>query len=918
MNESIKQILRDHYCDGGFHHTHVSLIEPKGKYQFNRQDFEEFINKYSEIILSQERPILGIAEKPQHYLPVLVDVDIKIQIDDDIEYDFGEHIYNEEQVLQVVRVYQSVLRNIVEECSDEHLKCILLEKPIYYTHVRDISYVKNGFHLHFPGIFLTKTEQEIHLIPRVQAMLTEMKTFENLGFEESGNLIDKSCCKVPWLMYKSSKSEEMTPYIVSKVFDSESNVIELEEAFKNYRIFDIRERLININGRVFENLPRILSIIPYGRQINELKHGLISPSKEKEKTKENKKYVKVSVIEALKVSSKLIQMLSLFRVSDRNEWMAIGWIIFNISEGSEEGLEQWLEFSARDEDKFDEAVCIHEWERMTKKDLTMGTLKYYASIDSPEQYKEFQREQTEHYIRESLNGSHNDIAKLLYSEYGTEFVCSSISNRVWYQFVNHHWEEIEEGIFLREKISDEIVTKYVKLGNQFYEQMHSNTGDKAEYSMHEKRFKTSQKLTANLRASPFKTNVMKECMEVFYDRRFRKKLDTNPYLFPFRNGVYDLKTHTFRAGRPEDFISKYSPIDYVDFSEDDERVLAVYDYLEKVFPDTSVRQYFMDQSSDVFVGGNHQKVVLFWTGEGDNAKSVTQSLFEKMMGELAIKFNTTLITGKKTQNGAANPELARAGNGVRWAVLEEPDGDEQINIGTLKSLSGNDSYWARDLFESGKQTREITPMFKLIFICNKLPKMKYSDKATWNRIRVIPFESTFVRSGEDCPETYSEQLLQKRFPMDKEFSKRIPDLVQPFAWILLKHHKNIVTNPNYVRYEPEKIKAATALYRKQNDIYRQFIEECIIEDENSLISLIELYAQFKEWFREGFPGQQAVVKNEVKEYFSRVWDEPARGSVWHGKRIKTMQDDIEAGNIVIIEEDELADYSEKGRALPPL
>jgi hypothetical protein len=125
----------------------------------------------------------------------------------------------------------------------------------------------------------------------------------------------------------------------------------------------------------------------------------------------------------------------------------------------------------------------------------------------------------------------------------------------------------------------------------------------------------------------------------------------------------------------------------------------------------------MDQSSDIFVGGNHQKVVIFWTGEGDNGKSVTQSIFEKMLGPLAIKFSTTLITGKKTNTGAANPELARAGGGVRWAVLEEPDGDEQINIGMLKSLSGNDSYWARDLFEKGKATREMTPMFKLIFIC---------------------------------------------------------------------------------------------------------------------------------------------------------------------------------------------------------
>ena len=98
-------------------------------------------------------------------------------------------------------------------------------------------------------------------------------------------------------------------------------------------------------------------------------------------------------------------------------------------------------------------------------------------------------------------------------------------------------------------------------------------------------------------------------------------------------------------------------------------VQEVYDFLEKVFPDRSVRDYFLDTSSDVFVGGNPNKLVQVWSGEGDNAKSVTQSLFEKMMGDYSIKLPTSLIVGKRTQSSAACPELARAGNGVRWASI---------------------------------------------------------------------------------------------------------------------------------------------------------------------------------------------------------------------------------------------------------
>ena len=122
------------------------------------------------------------------------------------------------------------------------------------------------------------------------------------------------------------------------------------------------------------------------------------------------------------------------------------------------------------------------------------------------------------------------------------------------------------------------------------------------------------------------------------------------------------------------------PIDYTEYTESDEIVQNVIDFLIKVFPDQTIRTYFLDTYSDIFVGGNKQKKVYMWTGEGDNAKSITQKFFELMLGELAIKFNTQYFTGKKVASGSANPELSRAAPPVRHATMEEPDADEQLNI----------------------------------------------------------------------------------------------------------------------------------------------------------------------------------------------------------------------------------------------
>jgi len=194
-----------------------------------------------------------------------------------------------------------------------------------------------------------------------------------------------------------------------------------------------------------------------------------------------------------------------------------------------------------------------------------------------------------------------------------------------------------------------------------------------------------------------------------------------------------------------------------------------------------------------------------------------------------------------------------------------------------------------------------------------LPKLKYSDKATWNRIRVIPFESTFINPGDPCPVTFEEQLREKKFPMDRNFKEKIPGMIQAFAWYLLEWRKKIT-----IRIEPEKVKEATAIYRKQNDIYRQFIDECIIEEGTNYLMIVEMYAQFKEWFKESFPNNQLPIKNEVKEYFENIWGESERGVRWQGYRMRTIDDDIESGDAVVLEDSDLVTYGNDGKAMPPM
>lgn len=905
--KNIKKLLKTCYSEGVFI-THVSLINPKGKFQFNRNMMEEFWNLYCTLIESDENPDIGLAEKPQDMIPVLVDVDLKIRAEEVKEFNITDRLYTEVELKSVVAIYQSILRSILDTCTDVELTCVVLEKSMYQSNKNDIVLYKHGFHLHFPYIFLKKEEQDTQLIPRVKDEMKKTNLFVNIGVSDPSVVIDAQSVGNTWLLYGSKKDSSAQAYRMSKIYDSALNEIDPEKAFKFYNIFDFKHQPIPIKGNVVYFLPRILSIVRNDRPCKQLKKGLISPLREqmkKEVRKSSSVYNsnKLNTEESMNLARNLLPLVGDFRADNYADWMAVGWSLFNISDGSPEGLDMWCEFSSRCIDKYDENECIGKWNKMTKTEFTIGTLRYYANLDNPELYRKFKQSQSEKHVKASLEASsHNDVAKALREEYGDEFVCSCFANKTWYKFENHIWRSIECGIDLREKISSKIVGRYSQVYKKLIDEL-NKVDDKASQASLTVKMKQVQKMIGNLKNANYKDSVMKECAEEFYDSRFQERLDANPYLIAFNNGVYDLKLNIFRAGRPEDFISKSMPINYICFTEDDERVQEVYTFLEQVFPDKSVRKYFMDVASDVFVGGNHEKSVYFWTGEGDNGKSVTQSFFDQMLGKLCIKLNTNIITGKKPNPGAAFADLARAGGGVRWVVMEEPDSDEIINSGIFKHISGNDKYYARDLFEKGKDVKEITPMFKVIIVCNKLPRIKGMDKAVANRVKVIPFESTFCKPDNPAPESYEEQLKEKRFPMDKKFSQKIPNLLEPFAWILLQHRLKITT-----RFEPEKVRFATELYLKQNDIYKQFSDEVLIEDSKAKVSSVELFTIFRDWCKNNLPNHVAN-KSDMEDYFNKVWGFFNKAKIWEGHRARTQNDSILDGSIIILDDKDKIDYS---------
>lgn len=382
--------------------------------------------------------------------------------------------------------------------------------------------------------------------------------------------------------------------------------------------------------------------------------------------------------------------------------------------------------------------------------------------------------------------------------------------------------------------------------------------------------------------------VVHNCEEMFFNGEFLKRLDMNPWTIGFDNGVLDLKELKLRPATPEDFISRSCGYDYIEnFPENDESIIQIKDYLKKVFVNPDIRNYTLEHAASILIGININKVFTVLSGVGDNSKSVWIDFLNSVFGEYMVRLPTSLLIGKRTQSSGATPELVRLCRGIRYSIFQETSGKDVFNESVLKELSGNDKFYVRGLFEEGV---DITPMFKLSLICNKLPKIDASDPATWNRLRNIVFESKFLADISKVPKTIEEQYQKKIFLRDPLLVEKMSKWRQAFMYMLVKILRKVQLT-GWTK-APKEVQESTINYRKNNDEIAMFIEDAIITDNSASISPNELYNGYKEWYRSSHSNCACnMSQNELKQEIVKRWGALVLNHKWIGYRLKDANDE---------------------------
>jgi phage/plasmid-associated DNA primase len=559
-------------------------------------------------------------------------------------------------------------------------------------------------------------------------------------------------------------------------------------------------------------------------------------------------------------TAKLVSMLSPGRAEGYEDWMRVGWCLHSISSGLE-SLKLWSEFS-RSSSKFEEGLCERLWNQMEDRGLTIASLHMWARMDSPYEYKTFVNSLVHREV-EACNGTHNSVASIAYKVLKGKYVCATANGRLWYEFGGTLWQEDKEGIHMRHDLSTTVREQFLLTVNRVSSTFSIDdleTASKASTSrtvnQNKQLCETLLKVAFKLQDSGFKDSVVKEMREYFFDASFMRKLDGDPNLIAFTNGVWDLKLATFRAATPEDYVSLSVGFAYTpESAETRETYTKMVAYMRKLHPDPGQYSYVIKTFARQLqgdAGHNLFHVHAGYQGTAGNGKTTFFDVLEMCLGSYIRKFGVEMLTAKqRVETGKPMPEF-QYWKGVRILYCTEPKHDDVLNTGIMKDLTGGEKIMYRLLFSN--DVVDFRPQFKMHIMCNDAPQVDGSDSGVKRRIRKLDYLAQFV-SQEQVDEAKHCYLRDDRFIGEMRVDPRVK---MEFLRLLLNEYDH-----EYAYDMPAVVQRNSTMYIEENDAVFKFASECIEKSKDAYFTLKEAKDAFKS--SEHYNGKAQTLKNDLQK-----------------------------------------------------
>lgn len=295
-------------------------------------------------------------------------------------------------------------------------------------------------------------------------------------------------------------------------------------------------------------------------------------------------------------------------------------------------------------------------------------------------------------------------------------------------------------------------------------------------------------------------------------------LDADPFLLNTPGGIVDLRTGELRAPDPAARCTKVTAV-----APGSDGAELWWGFLDTVTcGNTELAEYLQTVAGMAVLGKVFTETLLIATGDGGNGKSTFFNTLARVLGDYSTSINPSLLlTGNRGNVGAEVAVL----RGVRLALAAETEEGQRLESSTVKRLCSTDRIAANPKYLT---PFTFTPSHTLLMFTNFLPRVGSSDKGTWSRLTVLPFNA-HLRDTAGERKDYAEVLFTQAGGA-------------VLSW-MVEGARRFIAN-GYKLTPPAVVREALADYRKSCDWLGGFLTECCELGENYATNGRELYARY--------------------------------------------------------------------------
>ena len=897
-----------------------------GKWLVTDEDYPRFLDLlYDYHYGSTGRPrALALVEQPRlnQPKPLLIDLDFQYPESQNLTRTFTTA-----QIRKFCTMVFQALEHFFDLSQYELLRLfVCLRSGPYHEKSKKIH--KDGIHIECPDLSLTNDKQKV-----IRAyLLSQQAVSECFGDTGYTNPDDKvydgsSTNKQGWFFYGESKPN-IPPYELAHIIgfapETKEETTELITTYNPRQLMEmlsVRYNLIEDDNDVLEevmeeyrnfsrgNIPTSPPQRPAPTPVDPpaLEDPRLQDIREQlratERTDEEKNIIRDLVMNCLSAE----------RADAYETWIRVGWCLHNI-EPSEDMFNLWMEFS-RKSTKFNQNnlnELRRDWFGRMRMEgdgprLTELSLRKWARDDNFEEYNSIIDSDILEYCKYKVDVTHYHVARLMKKLYGSNYIASiNPKSTEWYFYDDgvNMWKHLNQGIQLRKNVSFQVADYIGKARNVVRDELIRRGVDVTEIGK-DPTFARLMKCEQNLYNNGFCNAVMDMSATFFYEEDFQTKLNSNVLLFGCKNGVLELRATTpadpsphvlFRDGRPEDFVSFLAgqsgqdvpPINYIPFCDLNEEQLQhiaeIQEFFEKIIPRPDLRDYVLRLICSCLEGTNREQCYYIFTGGGGNGKSKLMDLCRLTFGDYWSSLPTTVLTRKRPDSGAANPEIMAIKN-RRFITMQEPDEKEPLNTSRMKQFSGEDIIEARGLFQDQEKFK-VTG--KLFMMCNKLPPIYSMDGGTWRRIRVIPFESKFVTPDDEDYKAKKPHV----FLRDPELDTKLMNWREVFlSWIVNIYETQYIKNG--LEPVPDIVKKTAMDYKETYDSYAKFRNDRIRKVTGQKTELKHIQRAYSQWLSDGRRSGSRMNPKELQTRLNDEFGEPSDGKTYNHLMVFFDDQDVE-------------------------